>query len=120
MGRQGKGNRNSRSDFNTPLLRSYINRQKQAAEQQELRTIYDIEDPATVIVEKKNAVAQILRTVFSAAFVIIRIAADILLIVLAITGLMAFLYPNIRAELRETVEAVISEVRGYLSFGIRN
>ena len=102
------------SELQIPLLKSFKADELQEKEQKHLRAEYDIESKEIVIVEKKNAVAQIVRTIFQALFTALRIISSILLVVLATIGLTCLIYPSLRKELISTVLAILGEVKGYL------
>ncbi|MCL1829874.1 MAG: hypothetical protein FWG21_00420 [Oscillospiraceae bacterium] len=115
MGIYATKNKSPRSEFQIPLLRSYTKKQQQAKQQEELRAEYNISRQNLLIVEKKNAIAQILRTMFHALFTVTRVIINVLLIALATIGLAGIIYPNTRAELMKTGYAILHEVLGYFN-----
>ena len=113
---QRKGEGRNPSDTSTvKLLRSYKEKEQQVTQQKALKAQYDIEDEDVLVVEKKNAIAQILRAIFHAVFTILRIIANILLVILAVIGLAAIIYPNIRVEVINTAKIIVDEVVLYLN-----
>ena len=103
------------SDFKIPLLRTYIKEEQKVLEQKALKAEYNIKEEDIVVVEKKNAIAQILRTIFNTAFTITKIVLNTLLVTLATIGLASIVYPNIREELIKTALAIFLEMRGYFN-----
>ena len=103
------------SEFYIPLLRSYERKEEEAKKQIALRSVYDIKDNDTLVIEKKNPVAQILRVVFQAIFTMLRVTATILLILFATIGLASLLYPNIRHEVFLTAIEILHEIKLYLN-----
>jgi hypothetical protein len=98
-----------------PLLKTIETEQKQAEEQAELKEAYGIKKQDVVVVEKKNAAAQVLRAFGKIAGSVLRKLAAIILILLAIIGLASLVYPNIRAELLYTFNQLIGELKGYIN-----
>lgn len=82
---------------------------KQKEKQDNLKSQYGIEKDVFVI-EKKSSVAQTVKAILSFSLTVLRIIATILLVLLAIIGLMAIIYPEIRQELILAIRQIISEV----------
>ena len=115
MGRREKEKNSFQYEINFPLLKAFRENQKRQHEQKALRAEYDIKDEDFIVVEKKNAVAQILKTIFHALFITLNILINVLLIVLATIGLASLIYPNIRAEVLSAAKDIYVEIKGYLS-----
>lgn len=88
------------------LKKGYQERQQQ----QQLKEQYGIEKDV-VVVERKNAVAQTTRIVLSFCWTVLRVLAVILVAVLAIIGLAALLYPDVRGELLQVFTAILKELQ---------
>lgn len=102
--RQGKGDQ--------PLLlkEKYEWNQRQT----ELKQEHGIEEERVVVVERKSPVAQIWRTTLKYLVLLIRVLATVMIAILAIIGLSALIYPNIRIEFFVTFNQVVAELRGFL------
>lgn len=72
---------------------------KEKRRQQQLKAQYGIDRPDVVVVERKNVFVITLRVILHAAYIALRICASCAVAVLAIIGLASLIYPNIRAEL---------------------
>jgi len=77
--------------------------------QKELKAQYGLEEEV-VVIEKKSAVAQSLKVIFTFCMSVLRIIATILLVALAVVGLLSILYPNIREELIFTIRTIWNEL----------
>lgn len=81
-------------------------------EQERLHSKHDEIDPDAVIVEKSSAVRATLT--FFESFV--RTAAMIVLIILAVIGLLALIYPNIREQLIIVLSQIWYELGRMIGF----
>lgn len=82
--------------FNNVLVTGYRQQQEQEKKQNELKSKHHIDDP-NVVVEKSNMAKFTVKTVTTA----LRTVANILLVLLAIIGILALIYPETRTGLLE-------------------
>ncbi len=75
-------------------------------EQHELKKKYDMENENVIIKEKSS----VLKFLITTGGRIIRIAASIVLYVLAALGLLSLIYPSTRAALFETLKEIYAEL----------
>ena len=71
--------------------------------------------PDVVVVERKNVFVITLRVILHAAYIALRICASCAVAVLAIIGLASLIYPNIRAELVNSLGQVMDELQAFLA-----
>ena len=83
--------------FNNVLVTGYRQQQEQEKKQNELKSKHLIDDPNVVVVEKSNMAKFTVKTVTTA----LRTVANILLVLLAIIGILALIYPETRTGLLE-------------------
>ena len=83
--------------FNHVLVTGYRQQQEHKKKQLELKVKHHIDDPDVVIVEKNNMAKFTIKTLIS----VLRTTANILLVLLAIIGVLALIYPETRAGLLE-------------------
>ena len=83
--------------FNNVLVTGYRQQQEQEKKQNELKSKHHIDDPNVVVVEKNNMAKFTIKTLIS----VLRTTANILLVLLAIIGVLALIYPETRAGLLE-------------------
>ena len=100
------------------LHHSHLNFGLQSFEQrrqQQLKAQYGIDRPDVVVVERKNVFVITLRVILHAAYIALRICASCAVAVLAIIGLASLIYPNIRAELVNSLGQVMDELQAFLA-----
>lgn len=85
---------------------------EQEKEQKRLHDKHGISDPDTVIVEKTNMAKFLIRCIGRG----IRIAATIIVFILAAIGLMTILYPAVRAEFLTVFNEILYQVRTMTGF----
>lgn len=85
---------------------------EQEKEQKRLHEKHGISDPDTVVVEKANMTKFLIRCIGRG----IRVAATIIVFVLAAIGLMTILYPAIRAEFLTVFNEILYQVRTMTGF----
>lgn len=83
--------------FNHVLVTGYRQQQEYKKKQLELKVKHHIDDPDVVVVEKNNMAKFTIKTLIS----VLRTTANILLVLLAIIGVLALIYPETRAGLLE-------------------
>lgn len=88
---------------------------KEKRRQQQLKAQYGIDRPDVVVVERKNVFVITLRVILHAAYIALRICASCAVAVLAIIGLASLIYPNIRAELVNSLGQVMDELQAFLA-----
>ena len=88
---------------------------KEKRRQQQLKAQYGIDRPDVVVVERKNVFVITLRVILHAAYIALRICASWAVAVLAIIGLASLIYPNIRAELVNSLGQVMDELQAFLA-----
>lgn len=93
--------------FKKSLVTAVKEEQKQAAEQEKLHKKHKVKDPGILVIEKDNMVKFFIRNVTR----MLRLSATILLFILAALGLMALLYPDIRAELLNVLMQIFNEMK---------
>ena len=86
---------------------------KEKRRQQQLKAQYGIDRPDVVVVERKNVFVITLRVILHAAYIALRICASCA--VAAIIGLASLIYPNIRAELVNSLGQVMDELQAFLA-----
>lgn len=84
--------------------------------QKALKEKYGVEEEKTVIVEKKNIVTGTVRAVLSFTLALLQKAALIAVFILALIGIAALVYPEVRSELISVFGKTIAEFKGYLNF----
>ena len=89
---------------------------KEKRRQQQLKAQYGIDRPDVVVVERKNVFVITLRVILHAAYIALRICASCAVAVLAIIGLASLIYPNIRAELVNSLGQVMDELQAFLAY----
>lgn len=89
---------------------------REEQEQKELRTAYGIEDKEVVVVERRSRIVMIWKATLKYFFVLLRIAASVALAVLAVTGLAALVFPEVRIPLFETLAQAFSQLKQFLGF----
>ena len=88
---------------------------KEKRRQQQLKAQYGIDRPDVVVVVRKNVFVITLRVILHAAYIALRICASCAVAVLAIIGLASLIYPNIRAELVNSLGQVMDELQAFLA-----
>lgn len=83
-------------------------------QQSALRQTYGINDPNTVIVERKNVITNSLRIILKALGQVIRFAASAAIAALALIGLAALVYPDTRTLLIEKLVESIAQLNIFL------
>ncbi len=91
---------------NSNLKAAWNDRQRQ----KELHTRYKINDPNTIIVERKNVITNTLRILLQALGQVIRFLANAGIAILAICGLAAICYPDIRVLLMNKFFDALNEL----------
>jgi len=89
----------------TQYKRGFRHKQQQT----ELKAKYGIEK-SVIVVEQKSTIAQTVKVILSFCLTLLRIVATILLVVLAVIGLSAIIYPNIRQQLIITIGQIVREI----------
>lgn len=89
-------------------------RHEERKQQEALKQAYGIEGEKVVVVERKNKAVQVMRVVVWAFFLLLRILASAAVAVLAIIGLTSLLFPDIRAELIDTLLQTAYQVRQFI------
>lgn len=75
--------------------------------QEDLRKKYQVDDKEVMIVEKNNMIKFFIRVIGG----VIRIAATIIILLLAAIGLLTLLYPEIRVELVAVLEEIYKQIQ---------
>lgn len=81
--------------------------------QTSLKEQYGIAQPNVVVVERKNVLTNILRILLRALGMSLRVASAVSVAVLAVIGLAALIYPDIRGEVVDTGLRIIGEMQSY-------
>ena len=89
-------------------------KQEQAFQRQQtnLKEKYNITEQEVVVVEKSNMV----KFTAKAVAAVIRTVATICILFLAAVGLLALVYPNIRAQVAVTWNEIFRQIQQYLPF----
>lgn len=78
--------------------------------QQKLKQKHNIENENIIVVEKSNITKNLLDTVLF----LMRAAAQISLVVCAAIGIVALIYPNIRAELFLVFKEMLNQMKNFI------
>lgn len=89
---------------------------EQQKEQRRLREQYGVNDPAVLVVEKKNPFTNTLRLLGHAAVLALRFAAAAAMAVLAFIGLAALIYPDARLALLGHAVETMNQLNQWLPF----
>lgn len=84
--------------------------QERRREQEKLRKKHQVSDEEVLIVEKTNMVKFLVRCMAR----LIQITARIILFVLAAVGVIALLYPDVRVELFQVFQQILTDIRQML------
>lgn len=94
------------------FLEAYESGRQEEAAQQKLHARHNIEDENVIVVEKSNMIKFSVKTISS----LLRVAATILILVLATVGLLCLVYP----DTREQMVNILRELEGQFARLITN
>lgn len=89
------------------IMDDILKEKEEQQKQEDLRKKYQVDGKEVVIVEKNNMVKFFLRVLDG----IIRIAATIIILLLAAIGLLTLLYPEIRVELLTVLQEIYRQIK---------
>lgn len=98
------------SKLKTGLVKGSREKREQEEKQKQLKEKHHIADQNVLVVEKSNAVTFTIKTIGG----IIRLVATICILLLALTGLCALLYPLPRYELQRVWQDIWHQVQTLL------
>lgn len=110
--KKGKRKKGKMTKFRSGFTREAKKAIEQEKEQKRLHDKHGIDDPDTIIVEKVNMTKFLIRCIGRG----IRIAATVIVFVLAAIGLMTILYPAIRTEFLTVFSEILYQVRTMTGF----
>lgn len=96
--------------FKNTLVKGIKEEQEQERKQARLRSKHHIEADNVLVVEKANLLKFIVRTFGR----VIQAGATIAIFALAVIGLLALVYPEVRAELLQVLQQITSEIIQYI------
>lgn len=91
------------------LMKQIREEEAEKKAQEELRIKHHIDDEKVLIVEKNNVFKFTVKTVAA----MIRVAASVIVLILAIIGLLSLLYPSTRAELITVFLQIKEQILSY-------
>ncbi len=84
-----------------------LKEKEEQQKQEDLRKKYKVDNKEVMIVEKNNMIKFFLRVFYGT----IRIAATIIILLLAAIGLLSLLYPEIRTEFLVVIKEILSQLK---------
>lgn len=93
------------------FLEAYEESREEQVEQRKLHEKHKIADENIVVVEKNNMIKFSVRS----AAALVRMAASILLLILAAIGLLCLIYPDTRTEFMQIANHLYIQVKQYIN-----
>lgn len=96
--------------FKNTLVKGIKEEQEQKQKQAKLRSKHHIEADNVMVVEKANLLKFLVRTLGK----MIQVVATVIIFSLAVIGLLALVYPEVREEILQVLQRIINELIHYI------
>lgn len=96
--------------FQSSLVKEIESQREFDSQQSKLKEKHNIADEHIVVVEKDNMSKFMVRTVGN----LVRLAATVVLLVLATIGLLTLVYPELRTPFIDVMQSLMQQFRGLL------